>query len=335
MALQLFDGFEILPNLKNNATLTSATATSNPGRTGGKALGLSGAGGTITIPVPTPAAVAYCGFAFKESGSAWGSGSSGVFLVSFAGDSGATTHVTVKVAADGRVEVRRGNGAGTVIGTSVLVLSVNVWHYMEVEVIVSDAGGVVVVRVDNVEYLNLTAVDTKNGGTLTTVSTVALGQFNGANYDDFYFCDGTGAAPYNTFLGDRVVRAGRPDGAGASTGLTPSAGSNYQCVDEDPWTTTDYVSGAAGTDLYSVSDVSGFSSVDAVQTITYSNKTDAGVRTLRTVMRSNLGTSVESADLALTTTTGVVQGPIRQLDPDSAPLTQTLVNTAQYGVKVV
>lgn len=332
MALVMFDGFEILPNLRNNGT-PSGTVSSNAGRTGGKALGIQ-ASQQVSYALGTPISAAILGFAFKESGASWGATTAGSFLAQFYSDAGATVQLTVNISNDGHLLVRRGAATGTIIATASAPIAAGVWHYLEIQVSISDTVGYAIVRCDGVELINVNGQDTRNGGTLTTVSTVNLGSFGGCLYDDLYLCDVTGLT-YNSFLGDRVVRAGRPDGAGATTGLTPSAGSNYQCVDEDPWTTTDYVSGTTGTDTYTVADVSGFASVDAVQAVAYASKTDAGARTLRTVMRSNLGTQVESSDLPLTTTVSVVQGPIRQVDPDSAPLTQTLVNTAQYGVKVV
>lgn len=333
MSLQLFDGFEIAPTARNNMSGTAPTSAA--GRTGGKSVHF-GSNGTALIPLPTPVAQAIVGFAFKENGAMWGSTSAGQFLLSLYGDAGGTGHLGINVSSDGHILLRRGAGAnGTIIATSVPILTASAWHYMEVSATIADAGGVVVVKVDGQEFINFTG-DTKNAGTLSTISTLGLGGAQSCLYDDLYVCDATGAAPYNTFLGDRVVKAMRPDGAGASTGFTPSAGSNYQCVDEDPWTTADYVAAAAVlTDLYTHSDVSGFSSVDAVQAVTYSLKTDAGARTLRTVERSNIGTSRESSDLALPTSVAVVQGPIRQTDPDALPWTQTLVNSAQYGVKAV
>lgn len=336
MALQLFDGFEFLPQAKNGLNFQSGSLdAAQAGRTGGKSLRFA-TPGQLAIPLVTPAAVCFMGAAFKEGGGSWGSTSAGAFLFAVWGDAGGTGHLVVNISNDGHLLLRRGVSAnGTIIATSLLTVTAAAWHYLEMQVTIADAGGVCIVKVDGVEYINFVG-DTKNGGTATTVSTVGLGSMGSCLYDDLYVLDGTGAAPYNTFLGDRVVKRGNPDGAGASTGFVPSAGANWQCVDEDPWTAADYVAAAAAaTDLYTHADVAGFSSVDAVQVVTYALKTDAGARTLRTVMRSNIGTSAESADLALPTSIAVVQGPIRQTDPDAAPLTQALINSAQYGVKAV
>jgi hypothetical protein len=333
MSLQLFDGFEIAPNLRNSITGTAPTAQA--GRTGGKAASFL-PNGLVTIPLPTPAAQVFVGVAIKPSALSIGSTGANCYAIGVRSDAGATGHLCVNFSPDGHVYLRRSlSPIGTIMATSTAIISPDVWHYLELSATIADAGGICIVRLDGVEIINFVG-DTKNAGTATTISSIDLGGLQTSYYDDLYICDALGAAPYNTFLGDRVVKAARPDGAGASSGFTPSAGSNYQCVDEDPWTTADYVAAAAAaTDTYTHADVSGFSSVDALQVVTYSLKTDAGVRTLRTVMRSSAGTSAESADLALPTSVGVVQGPIRQTDPDALPLTQALVNTAQYGVKAV
>ena len=55
--------------------------------------------------------------------------------------------------------------------------------------------------------------------------------------------DGSGTTN-NDFLGDIRVDAIHPNGAGNYTQLTPSAGSNYECVDETNMDDSDYVEGA-------------------------------------------------------------------------------------------
>ncbi len=54
----------------------------------------------------------------------------------------------------------------------------------------------------------------------------------GMQIDDLTFCDSTGSAPYDGFLGNVRVQALLPAGAGASTQFTPSTGSdpNWQCA---------------------------------------------------------------------------------------------------------
>jgi hypothetical protein len=62
----------------------------------------------------------------------------------------------------------------------------------------------------------------------------------GFQFDDLYFLavDGSGL---NDFLGKCRVDPALPNGAGNYGQFTPSAGSNYECVDDDPYSETDYV----------------------------------------------------------------------------------------------
>lgn len=299
---------------------------------------VSGAGAPgITYPLPSAAATCIAGAFCYNDGSSWGSTTAGSQFIEFLGDAGAVQHLCVKVTADGHIEARRGGPNGTILATSTYVLTANQWHHWELKGTIADAGGICILRIDGVEVLNFTG-DTRNGGTLATVSSVRFGSnAGGSKWTSIVIMDGTGT-DHNDFIGERVIRRGNPDGAGATTGLTPSAGVNWQNVDEDPWAAagTDYNSASGvAKDTYTHSDVSGFSSVDAVRVILYALKTDAGARTVRTVMRSSIGTENDGgADLALSTTVGVVTGPIRTTTPDGAALTQTNVNSSEYGVKV-
>jgi len=75
--------------------------------------------------------------------------------------------------------------------------------------------------------------------------------------DDIAINSGSGAYN-NSWCGDSRSYIVVPDGAGDVTQLTPSAGANYECVDELPPNTSDYTSGSSigKYDLYNVGSVS-------------------------------------------------------------------------------
>lgn len=138
-------------------------------------------------------------------------------------------HLSMLITTSGTIQVRRGNIGGTLLGTTTTALTANTWTYIECKVTISDTVGVVEIRFNGsaTPDLNLTSQDTKNGG-----NTYCDGFFFGGNninldFDDFYI-DTT------TFHGDVEVTTIVPDGAGASAQFTPSAGSNWQNVDELP-----------------------------------------------------------------------------------------------------
>jgi hypothetical protein len=59
--------------------------------------------------------------------------------------------------------------AGTLLGTMPAgTLVLNVFHYIEVEMVISTTVGRVTIFVDGVQKLNLTGVNTANGGVGTT-----------------------------------------------------------------------------------------------------------------------------------------------------------------------
>ncbi len=75
-------------------------------------------------------------------------------------------------------------------------------------------------------------------------------------FDDFYRGNDQGSVN-NNFLGDIRIDVINPNGAGNYTDLTPSAGANYECVDETLLDSSDYVEGAnvAEKDSYSYESV--------------------------------------------------------------------------------
>lgn len=251
-------------------------------------------------------------------------------------DAGVTQHISVGFRNNG-CEVRRGNTAGTLIdsytGGS---LAAAVWYAVEIYVKIADSGGRVTVKLDGTTIVDFTG-DTKNGGTSSDLDKI---QLNGNGvvvlFKDLYVCDATGSAPYNTFLGDVRTAPLIPTGAGATTDLTASAGSNWQTQDERAYSATDYNTGAAGDkDTYALNDLpSGVASILAVQVNAIAKKTDSGALSVRTVLRSDgadyVGSSVSlGLNDSLTSTDYIT-------DPDtSAAWTTSAVNALEAGAEVV
>ena len=89
-------------------------------------------------------------------------------------------------------------------------------------------------------------------------------------------------------------------GAGTTTGLTPSAGANWQCVDEVPPNTTDYVSGSVVDvyDTYALTDLAVAGNMSGIVQEVYAVKMDAGAANVAHVIRSG-GTDYTGSDFAL------------------------------------
>jgi hypothetical protein len=272
------------------------------------------------------------GFAFRGS-----SVSGGDALCAFL--DGATVHCGIGVASGtGQLFAWRGT-TGTVLATGP-ALTPNTWSYLEVKVTIHDTAGVFVVRVNGTTVINLSGVDTRNaanasanvvriGATLTLGSVVF-------DYDDVYVFDASGSTN-NDFAGDCRVQQVLPTGAGATTAWTPSAGNNYQCVDEAPPNgDADYVSSATAgqTDTYAFGDLAVTGTVKAVQATAVCRKDDAGSRSIALVARPGGTDRVGATQAVADTYTAMTE--IWNTNPDTAaPWTASEVNASSFGVRLI
>jgi len=198
-----------------------------------------------------------------------------------------SAQVDVYLREDGRIDVRKG---GVVLALSDPVILQQVWQYIEVKVKFNNTTGTVDFMVNSVSAGSFTGLDTT--ATANNYAT-ALRLMGGQNVyiDDFYLCDGAGA---DTFRGDIRVETLLPNGAGASTAWTPSAGSNYQAVD-DPYSSapcpdgdSTYISSTVvgNRDSYAYSNlVITAGTIIGVQVSPNAYKTDAGARSLKSYTR--------------------------------------------------
>jgi hypothetical protein len=255
-------------------------------------------------------------------------------------DSG-SVQVDLRLLSDGTLRATRN---GTTLGTTSFALSVNTSYFIEFKVTIDPSAGTIDVRVNGSSKLSLssqntraTANSTANSIVLGSPSNIAGGAFT-ADYDDFYVSDGTGSAPTNDFLGDVRVEALLPNGAGNTSAWTPSAGSNYQNVDETaPNADTDYnsTSNAGDVDTYnypSITPASG--TVFGVQVNMNARKDDGGTRTIAPVVRSGVTDFVGTSRNIGSTYTYYQQ--VYETDPNTAAAwTITNVNAAEFGIKLV
>lgn len=253
-------------------------------------------------------------------------------LIAF--DDSLTEQVSVRINNAGQLLMTRN---GTVLQTSVNALLSGVEYYIEFKCTISDAAGSYEVRVNgsSTGWLSGSGVDTKNtaNASANQVRFQNASTTGPATLDDFYICDGTGATN-NTFLGDVRVDALLPTGAGANTGFTPSAGSNFQCVDENPANDdTDYVQAnvVATKDTYTFADIThNPTTVFGVQVNMVARKDDAGSRSIASVVRSGGADTAGTAQPLATTYANYAA--ILELDPNGAiPWTKAAVNAAEYG----
>lgn len=246
---------------------------------------------------------------------------------------GTTLGMNIYMDSDGTLHAYRGV---TYVGETVSALTTATWYYIEFKIYTHNSAGTVDINVNNTSWLSMTGQDTAQAAltyhTAFRLKAPSLFTF----VDDVYFLDGTGSAN-NDMLGNRKVVAIAPGSAGDSTDWTPSAGSNYQNVDEgallDEDTTYNETSTNNHQDLYNYANLPGdIASVDGVQ-ITSEGRVTTGSMDLSAVIKTGTTTSVGSAD-TITSTTYVTTVRVAEQDPDTAAAwTPSGVDGAQFGVK--
>ena len=224
---------------------------------------------------------------------------------------------------------------GTVLWTSADAISGNVWHYLEFMTTIGDSGAYAVI-LDGVELVNTTG-DTKPS-TAADITTICIGNMVNIGtsvvryYDDVYIHD-------TAFQGDVRIIYRAPDGAGSHSDWTPSAGANYECVDDAaPDPAGDYVSSdtAGHIDTYEMTDLTqSAGTVLAVVGNYYCQKTDAGVRevAMLTELPSSPTQHLESSPKAVPSSWAYLQF-IQETKPGGGAWTVTDSKDAQMGIKL-
>ena len=224
--------------------------------------------------------------------------------------------------------------------TSGADISYQTWRYVEVKFTINDTTGTVEVRVNENTLLTLSNVDTQNTANAyfnkfkfgSPYSNIYM------DYDDLYLCD-TAGAKNNDFLGDVRVDVLRPNGAGAYTQFTPSAGANYENVDEvypDDDSTYNQGSLVDDKDAYNVGDLPSppvSTTIHGIKSQITIRKTDAGARECKVLTRSgttdSLGDALALSDSYLTPTKIYEDNP-----DDSLAWEDADVNAMQVGVQI-
>lgn len=220
----------------------------------------------------------------------------------------------------------------TLIDTGSIALSLNTTYLIELHIKIADTGGRIETKVNGISDIDFTG-DTKPDAN-TQFNQVRLGYVSStiycyAYFDNFIMDD-------TAWIGDTNIQALVPTSAGNATNWTPSAGSNFECVDEVPPSDADYVSINANdvTDTYTTGDLTGsVNNVKCVQVQARARLEGSPTPTnLKLVARCG-GTDYLSGDKAVP----VAEAGLSHLwvtDPsDSATWTESDVNAMQIGIK--
>ena len=208
----------------------------------------------IRTPVFTANQTVYVGFGFRARN--YGDGYwNNMSIIDF--QYNGTSHVYVRAkdntAYPGCMELYGPNGYIRNMG---ITLSDLEWGFLEFIITIDDTAGRVLFKCNGDTIFDLTNIDTKNDAASALVNQI---EFAGARYnyitiDDLYVSD-------TQLYGDVSIGSMLPDAAGTNADWTPSAGSNYDCVNDSPFgsNTANYTESdvVGNKDTFSMADIAG------------------------------------------------------------------------------
>jgi len=305
----------------------SITLTVGAGRLGGYSLGTNY--GQIKTPALTTDPTLIVGIAFKPSIA------TGILLALY---DGSQQGVNVRLRGDYLLQVYRDT---TLLGTSSTPVPLSRWCYIELKVLCSSSTGSFELRVNGVNVLSQSGINTK-AGTHNYHDVVAVGlpvSSTAYYYDDFYVCDGSGSLN-NDFLGGVRVVTLFPSADTATKEWTASSGTNHSALlNENPCDdNNNYVQDTVSshTDLFDFQDTPATiaSTVSGVQVNTDCRETDATPFSLKTVVVSG-GTTDEGTASAIGTQSFTTKRRVVETDPNTGMAwTKTATDAAQFGMRV-
>lgn len=331
-------GYNTAQISRKYATFTAGiTVNATGGRRGGPSMRFSDWNQRVLLVIiPTPQSTMFLGFALKISALP-------TVTKLLARFRDGVDQCSICLKPDGTVEAHNGDQTGAILGAaSVASITPGIFCYIEIKVVFHTTLGSMEVRKDGATILNLTNVDTtttvNNQGDTAAISIASnASEAVTMDIDDIYVCDASGIIN-NNFQGDIRVDTVFPNGAGATTGWTPSTGSNYQNVDDDPANDdTDYNSSgvAAAKDTYAFPDIPPTvgNVIGVVHNITV-RKDDTLTHTFRDVVRRG-GTDYPGTTKTATATYAMYT-EVKETDPSTSALwTIANVNLAEFGVELV
>jgi hypothetical protein len=204
-------------------------------------------------------------------------------------------------------------------------------HLVEVYYKISDTVGTITVKLDGVEVMDFDG-DTNYSGT-ARFDAVYFGQtddgYVSGYVDDVVFDD-------STWPGDTRIQAIKATGDVTTTEWTPSTGANWNCIDETPASSSDYVTVNANDkiDLYTLANLVGnISSVVCVQVQASAKYEGSPTPTKLALVARSGGTNYTSSDITMTTALTEYVNLWTQNPDGPAAWDETNVNALAIGIK--
>jgi hypothetical protein len=245
------------------------------------------------------------GFAFRIN-SEMTSPTLGVSLL-YLRDGQGRNYLGIGTGSDGSVVVFAPEGTSVSWQTAPNLIHHDTWYFVELKVLLHMSAGAITLRINNVEHLNVSGVQTMgewgDGSAYNTLPPRAIYLIGTSNQehwvDDLYVSDDTGPAPQHDFLGDVRVEYLRPRAAGAHQAwpvVVGSSGSHWLAVRDDAIPDGDgsYVEanapGLTDTNLYEPTGLPTGNPIFGAQLSLYARKTEIGPRTIAPMVNGVTGT---------------------------------------------
>ncbi len=324
------DGYELLKwDAYASASSVDYASTHGVGDTWGCRLGTSGLAYILkNLPASYSTLIVGCRFKFLSLSS-----TNQVFTF---GDNG-TSQVEMLVFSDGSIHFYRG-GSTDIASSATGIISIETWYYIEFKIVFNNTTGSIVCKVDGVEKINQTSIDTVASANESANQVYIYANGNYVYPDDFYVCDTSGSLN-NDFLGDVSIKTLYPTSDGTYSQFTPSTGSDHYALVDDPQLVADTDHNESSTvghkDSYGVTTYSESGDILAVQICAAVRNTDTGSMAVRTLCRS--GTTPadnEGNSFQLSQTMKGAMTIYEQEPTDTVAWTAAKVNAAEFGLKV-
>ncbi|MCB1865181.1 MAG: hypothetical protein KDG50_07095 [Chromatiales bacterium] len=274
------------------------------------------------------------GFGFRID-----SGSSATETTIFEVGESAITHLTLRLVSSTGL-IRLYDGAGSMLAEGATVFPIgqgaNDWRFVELKVTLADSGSYELKIENAVEFSG--SADLNNGGT-GVATYVAMRNTNGsvfAAWDDLYVLDNTGSDLNDYLTSSFKIESLFVTAAGDLAQWTPSAGSNYQNVDENTASghdgdTTYNSAGSTGLiDAHNCADLTGSpSTILAVCGGMIARNDDVGSSAVKIGVRSS-GVASTETERTLQPAYDGYHGDYQKLDPNTGSAwALSAVNAAQ------
>jgi hypothetical protein len=279
-----FEGYATAQDWVDNKELSLETTTGTlptltTGRKGGQTLTRNANSRQVALRYRNPNFIgptAYIGFAVRIRDT--GNVGKIVELLSETGVNALTINIE-----NSAIAVSRDNSENVAVTP---YLKQNVWYHIGIDFFLDNSTGTVDL------YLDGGLVDSFAGDTIRTSASADIEGVTFVNtatrdfdIDDFYLGDNSGSGLTAQF-GDAVIEPLSPDGAGLTTDFTPSAGANFENVDDttyDEDTTYNSTTSAGASDTFTLASPSWATAgtIAAVQTVVRHRKATQGNRTIR------------------------------------------------------